>query len=396
MRQMQSKSCLTHLECTACGNVLPLTIQTLCPKCGMVLFARYDLQKARNSIDGSNAHPKSKNRSFNIFRYPEIMPINESKYHITLGEGWTPLLKLKNSMENLKLGNTYLKDEGQNPTGTFKSRGLCAAVAKATELGIKKFIIPTAGNAGAALAAYTARVGGEAFVIMPQDTPKFLQTEVKALGGKIKLVPGTIKDAALYVKEIAHEQNYFDVSTLKEPYRVEGKKTMAYEIVEQLNWGLPDIIIYPTGGGTGIVGMWKAFKEMEELKLIGSKKPKIVSVQSSGCAPIVKAFDEKKSRADFWDYASTIAPGLRVPNAIGDYLILQAIYESKGTAVAVTDEDILLAMKKIAKQEGIMLAPEAAAPFASLTQLRESGFITQDQSVILFGTGSGLLYPELW
>ena len=260
----------------------------------------------------------------------------------------------------------------------------------------KKFIIPTAGNAGAALAAYTARVGGEAFVIMPQDTPKFLQTEVKALGGKIKLVPGTIKDAALYVKEIAHEQNYFDVSTLKEPYRVEGKKTMAYEIVEQLNWGLPDIIIYPTGGGTGIVGMWKAFKEMEELKLIGSKKPKIVSVQSSGCAPIVKAFDEKKSRADFWDYASTIAPGLRVPNAIGDYLILQAIYESKGTAIAVTDEDILLAMKKIAKQEGIMLAPEAAAPFASLTQLRESGFITQGQSMILFGTGSGLLYPELW
>ncbi len=324
------------------------------------------------------------------------MPVKNKVHRLTLGEGWTPLLKLNNSMKELGISNLYLKDEGQNPTGTFKSRGLCVAVSKGIEFGIKSFIIPTAGNAGAALSAYTSHAKLQSLVVMPEDTPKFLQTEVKSLGGEVKLVKGTISDAATEVNEMKAKSNYFDVSTLKEPYRVEGKKTMAYEVVEQLNWTVPDVFIYPTGGGTGIVGMWKAFSEMEQLRMITETKPRMVAVQAAGCAPIVKAFREKKEFSEPWDNAKTIAPGLRVPKAVGDYLILEAINDSEGTAVSVSDEEIIESMKKIAKQEGIMLAPEAAAPYAAIKHLQESNFLTGEESVILFGTGSGLLYPDLW
>ncbi|MHA2156157.1 MAG: threonine synthase [Candidatus Hodarchaeales archaeon] len=397
LREMTKISCLTHLECTACGEqTQPNIPHTLCPTCGKVLFARYNLEQVKAIIRISKTEGHFTNRSYDIWRYPEIMPVLRRENQISLGEGWTPLLPLKRSVADQGLRNVYLKDEGQNPTGTFKSRGLCVAVSKAIELGVKSFIIPTAGNAGAALAAYTAREGVEAVVVMPEDTPQLLQSEVRAFGSEIKLVPGTIRDAAAVVQQIKQENNYFDVSTLKEPYRVEGKKTMAYEVVEQLRWQVPDVIIYPTGGGTGIVGMWKAFQEMKALEMIGTKKPRMVAVQSSGCAPIVKAFNQKEKNSDVWKNASTIAPGLRVPHAIGDYLILEAIYESNGTAIALSDKAILLSMKELAKKEGIMLAPEAAAPYAALTPLMESDFLEKDETIILFGTGSGLVYPELW
>ncbi|MHA1977832.1 MAG: threonine synthase [Candidatus Hodarchaeales archaeon] len=394
---MTDNSCLTHLECTNCRKkVYPNTPQTLCPTCGKIMFARYNLGQAKSIISEVNSKNLPNERSYNVWRYPEIMPVSQTENRITLGEGWTPLLPLKRSKTDFRIDTLFLKDEGQNPTGTFKSRGLCVAISKANELGIKSFIIPTAGNAGAASAAYTARVGAEVFVVMPEDTPQLLQAEVRAFGGMIRLVSGTIQDASSSVREIKKKFDYFDLSTLKEPYRVEGKKTMAYEIVEQLGWQVPDVIIYPTGGGTGIVGMWKAFQEMEGLGMINSKRPKMVAVQSSGCAPIVRAFDKKKEFSETWINAETSAPGLRVPKAIGDYLILKAIYESDGTAIAVSDKDIIVAMKKLAKMEGIMMAPEAAAPFAAITPLIEKGSISKDDLTVLFGTGSGLVYPEFW
>ncbi len=294
------------------------------------------------------------------------------------------------------LKNLFLKDEGQNPTGTFKSRGLCAAISKGCELGIKDFVIPTAGNAGAALSAYAACTKTNAHVFMPEDTPHLLQSEVIAMGGDLQLVPGLITDAAEECKKAVEKNGWFDVSTLKEPYRVEGKKTMAFEIIEQFKWNIPDVIIYPTGGGTGIVGMWKAFDELESIGLINSERPQMVSVQSSGCAPIVKAFQEGKKLATFWEDAQTIAPGLRVPIAMGDYLILNALYESNGTAVDIEDSEILVAMKKLAKTEGIMQSPEGAATYAGVEKLLDSGFISPSESIVLFGTGSGLIYPNFW
>ena len=394
---MTYESYFTHLECTACGQNFSPSLLTVCPACSKVLFPRYDLKQAKNSISNSfDRNYKNCSRTFNIWRYPEIMPVKEPLNRLTLGEGWTPLLKLKNSEKNLGISTLYVKDEGQNPTGTFKSRGLCTAVSKAIEFGVTSFIIPTAGNAGAALSAYASHASLQSCVVMPDDTPEFIQTEVTSLGGIVKLVKGTISDAASKVKEITSTSEYFDVSTLKEPYRVEGKKTMAYEIVEQLNWAVPDVFIYPTGGGTGIVGMWKAFSEMEKLGLISDEKPRMIAVQAAGCAPIVQAFRQGRKFAKSWANPNTIAPGLRVPSAIGDYLILEAIRDSGGAAISVSDEEIIKSMKKIAKLEGIMLAPEGAAPYAALNQLLENNFLTGEESIVLFGTGSGLLYPELW
>ncbi len=389
MKRPLNKSLLSNLRCTACKSKYESQkIYTTCPRCGKILFAEYELEKAKENI------LNLENRSFNIWRFSEIMPVINPKYQYTLGEGWTPLLKLRRSAKSLK--KLFLKDEGLNPTGTFKSRGLCAAVSKAKELGITKFVIPTAGNAGAALAAYCACVGAEAHIFMPSDTPEMLIAEVRMFGGNITLVDGLINIAATLVHEKSIELNWFDVSTLKEPYRVEGKKTMAFEIVEQNNWEVPDVIIYPTGGGTGIVGMWKAFNEMEGLGLIGSKRPRMVSVQTEGCAPIWKAFQKNQTKAEEFDNASTLAPGLRVPKAFGDYLILRAIYDSGGTVVKVTDAEIIRAMNILAKDEGILQAPEAAATYASLDYLLENKFLDKSEEIILFGTGSGLIYPHLW
>ena len=388
----EKDSSLTHLKCTKCEKEYDSTeLHKLC-SCGKVLFAEYDIEKAKETVSFANIT----NRRYDIWRLHEIMPVLEDKNRFTLGEGWTPLVKLPNLGEKLELNNLYVKDEGLNPTGSFKSRGLCAAVSKAYELGVREFVIPTAGNAGAALAAYAARTQTKAHVYMPKDTPEFIVTEIRALGANMHLVDGLITDAGKIAKEEAAKQQWFDVSTLKEPYRAEGKKTMGLELAEQFNWELPDVIIYPTGGGTGIIGMWKAFDELEELGLIASKRPKMITVQSTGCAPIVKAFHEGKDHAEFWENAETIAAGLRVPVAVADYLILKILRESKGTAVSVDDLTIKISMFQLAREEGMMLSPEAAATIASLDLLIEKGEIQSDENIVVFGTGSGFTTPEVW
>ena len=303
---------------------------------------------------------------------------------------------MNNFGKKLSLEEIYLKDEGQNPTGTFKSRGLCAAISKGLELGVRDFVIPSAGNAGAALSAYTAHAGAKAHVFVPKDTPELIQKEIKHMGAELILVEGLINDAGRVAKEEGEKNNWFSVSTLKEPYRVEGKKTMGLELAEQFNWTLPDVIIYPTGGGTGIVGMWKAFEEMESLGLIGNERPKMVSVQPSGCQPIVRAFQNGKKYATPWENAKSFACGIRVPEAIGDYLILNAIRESKGTAVAVDDLEIKEAMYSFSKVEGIMVCPEAAATVTAVEKLRDGGFLDSKERVVLFITGSGLTTPNDW
>lgn len=389
---LSKTSQLIYLECTKCGKNYDHTeLQKLCT-CGKVLFARYDLEKAKETITKSSFN----NREYNIWRLHEIMPVFKEEYRFSLGEGWTPLIRLDNLGKKLGLNNLMIKNEGENPTGSFKSRGLCAAVSKAIELGAKEFVIPTAGNAGAALAAYAARTRTQAHVFMPKDTPPLIINEINAFGADYHLVDGLITDAGKLAKEGAEKHGWFDVSTLKEPYRAEGKKTMGLEIAEQMNWSLPDVIIYPTGGGTGIIGMWKAFDEMERLDLIGSERPKMIAVQSTGCAPIIKAFHEGKESADFWENAETIAAGLRVPVAVADYLILQTIRDSGGTAIEVDDLTIKISMAQVAKEEGIMISPEAAATVAALDPLIVDGKIEKDERIVVFGTGSGLTTPEEW
>jgi threonine synthase len=393
MKNKQSQ--IIKLVCTNCKKEFDHQEKhTLCKSCNKVLFPMYDLEEAKETLSSKS---KIRRRNiYNIWRLHEIMPVIDLQFRFTLGEGGTPLLHLTNSKEHFGLKKILLKDEGQNPTGTFKSRGLCAAVSRGIELGIQDFAIPTAGNAGAALSAYTAHTSTNAHVYMPEDTPQLLQSAVTNMGGHLELVKGLITDAAEKCKAAIKKHYWFDVSTLKEPYRVEGKKTMAFELVEQLDWNVPDVIVYPTGGGTGIVGMWKAFDELESVGLIGSDRPRMVTIQSSGCAPIVRAFQRREKIASFWENAQTFAPGLRVPAAVGDYLILKAIYDSRGTAIEVTDSEIFKAMKKLAKTEGIMQSPEGAATYAGLQKLIDSGFISPSDSIILFGTGSGLIYPNFW
>lgn len=377
---------LIELVCTACKKKYnPNKLQTLCT-CGKVLFAKYDLEKTKETLTKD-----LRNRSSNIWRMQEIMPCND-KNQYSLGEGNTPILKISDH-DNY---NITLKHEGYNPTGTFKSRGLCAAVSKAVELGVKDFVIPTAGNAGAALAAYCAYTKTKAHVFMPRDTPQVIMSEVSSFGADLTLVDGLITDAGKIAKQKANSFGWHDVSTLKEPYRVEGKKTMGLEIAEQLSWDVPDVIVYPTGGGTGIIGIHKAFEELEKIGLLGTKRPRMVAVQSSTCAPIVQAYKKKHTHAEPWENASTIAAGLRVPVAIGDYLILNTIYSTSGTAVSIPDEEILQAMKNLAKTDGIALAPEAAATYAAIDHLKNDGWLDRDESILLLATGSGFTTPELW
>ena len=387
-------SYIVNLTCTNCGKQFNADeMNGLCTSCGKVLYPRYDLESAKESLSKQEIQQRN---TYNIWRFHEIMPVKNDEFRITLGEGWTPIVKLKNFGKQLNLSEMYLKDEGQNPTGTFKSRGLCAAVSKGLELGIRDFVMPSAGNAGAALSAYTAHAGAHAHVFVPKDTPELIQKEIKHMGAELTLVGGLISDAGRIAKEEGDKNNWFSVSTLKEPYRVEGKKTMGLELAEQLDWTLPDVIIYPTGGGTGIVGMWKAFEEMESLGLIGSERPKMVSVQPSGCQPIVRAFHNGDKYAKLWENAKSFASGIRVPGAIGDYLILNAIRESKGTAVAVDDSEIKDAMYSFSKIEGIMVCPEAAATVAAAEKLKAEGFLDSKDQVILFITGSGLTTPNDW
>ncbi|MCZ6867789.1 MAG: threonine synthase [Chloroflexi bacterium] len=386
------KSYLSHLECTSCGKSHSHTqaIRT-CPNCGKVLFARYDLPSLKREVN----REVFKGRRSDMWRFYEMMPVLEEGNVVSLGEGGTPLLHAKNLGRKLGLKNLYIKDEGLNPTGSFKARGISAAVSKAKEVGQTRLTMPTAGNAGGALAAYAARGGLEAHVFMPKDAPEANKKECQALGSNLTLVDGLIGDAGRLSQEKAQKEGLFDISTLREPYRAEGKKTMALELAMDLGWRTPDAIIYPTGGGTGIVGMWKAFEELRELGWIDSPQPKFVSVQAEGCQPIVKAFHEGSNESEPWPNASTEAAGLRVPSVFADYIILRVLRETGGTAIAVSDSDMVKAMSEMGAAEGVFACPEGAATLVGLKRLLDQSFFQGSETIILMNTGSGLKYLDL-
>jgi len=388
-----TRSTLTHLECGRCGATCdPGRLHNLCSKCAKPLLARYDLAAAARTLTKESL----RSRRSDLWRYEEVLPVRDEKAAIRLGEGWTPLVLAPRLGEQLGCPRTSIKDESLNPTGSFKARGLAVAVSRAFELGAKELAIPSAGNAAGAMCAYAAAVGLPAHVFMPADVPAPFRIECRALGGRVTLVEGLITDCGAKVREGVQQHGWFDVSTLKEPYRLEGKKTLGYELAEQTDWALPDVIVYPTGGGTGLVGMWKAFDEMERMGLIGPRRPRMVSVQSDGCAPIVKAFAEGKEFAEPWPGARTVADGLRVPSAVGDFLILRAIRESRGTAVEVPDGEILRCAALMGSLTGIFPCPEGAACLAAQIRLLESGWIRPEESVVLFNTGTALKYAHLW
>ena len=379
---------LTHLECTRCGEQYPADRpQSVCANDGGVLYARYDLA----NIKGAFSRDQLSGRASNMWRYDAVLP---AATPVSLGEGFTPMLPSR------EFTNVYIKDEGLNPTGSFKARGLSAAVTMARHFGLKKLVIPSAGNAAGALAAYCAAAGLEAHIFMPKDVPMANRIECDYYGAHVRLIDGLISDCARKVADMKKEaswerEGWFDVSTTKEPYRVEGKKTMGYEVAEQLGWRMPQGIIYPTGGGVGLLGMWKAFEEMEALGWIGKERPKMIVVQAAGCAPVLKAWEEGKSSVEMWNEAATLASGLRVPKPYGDYLILDILKKSKGTAVSASDEEIVNATRHWAAQEGIFAAPEGAACLVAYRKLLASGFFLPQDVVVLFNTGSGLKYLDV-
>jgi threonine synthase len=383
-------SYITYLLCNDCGQHYdPNKIQTFCPDCQSPLLAQYDLEKARQHLD----RDEFRHRLTGMWRWHEVLPVNDPKNMLTLGEGDAPLLHLPRLGEQLSLTQLYVKEEGQNPTGSFKARGLSAAISKAKELGVRRVIIPTAGNAGGAMAAYAARGGMEAYIFMPKDTPSANVEESRIAGATVMLIDGLISEAAGMAGEKARAEGWFDVSTFKEPYRCEGKKIMGYELAEAFGWELPDVIIYPTGGGTGLVGMWKAFDEMAAMGwLESSKRPRMVAVQAEGCAPVVKAYETGTPFCDFWIGAHTLASGLRVPKSFADHIILKDIKDSHGCAVSVTDEEIVQAQHRLASMEGIFAAPEGAATLAALEELVRRGWVQHDEKIVIFNTGTGLKY----
>lgn len=388
-------SFFTHLECSVpcgAGRYDARARHHLCA-CGAPLLARYDLDAARD------AWPRASlaDREPTMWRYREVMPLFDGESPVTLGEGWTPLLPAPRLGRALGLNHLFIKDESLNPTNSFKARGLSAAVTRAAHLGAKTLSIPTAGNAGNAMAAYAARAGIEARVYMPKDVKLPFVRECELYGAHVTLVDGLITDAGRQAAEDGKALGWYDTSTLKEPYRIEGKKTMGYEVAEQLGWRLPDWIIYPTGGGTGMVGMWKAFAEMEALGWLpaGGPRPRMVTVQADGCAPIVRAFEQGAEKSEMWQHAHTAADGLRVPKAIGDFLVLRAVRESGGTAVAVSDADMMAAMRRTGALEGISAAPEGGAAVHALGVLIERGLVTPDHTVVVFNTGGALKYLDV-
>jgi len=383
---------VTHLECALCGLRHEAgELQNLCRECGKPLLVRYDLDKASRSLNKEDLA----RRVSSLWRYREVLPVENDENTVTFGEGWTPLIKADRLAATLSKDlKLYIKDEGQNPTQSFKARGMTAAISMAKELGVRKVAVPSAGNAAGAMAAYAARAGIEAHIFMPSDTPQANIVECRQTGANVTLIDGLITDCGKIVAERKEDEGWFDVSTLKEPYRVEGKKTMGYELAEQFGWRLPDVIVYPTGGGTGLIGMWKAFDEMETMGWIGSDRPRMISVQSETCAPIVRAFEAGERFADEFENASTAASGLRVPKAIGDFLILDAVRASGGTAVSVSDAELIGAVAEIGAAEGIFAAPEGAACLPALRKLIDAGQVDDGETVVLFNTGSGIKYLE--
>ncbi len=384
-----ARSAITHLECSACKKTHAHDrLQNLCT-CGKPLLARYDLKAAAKTLtrEALAARPAT------MWRYVEVLPGSPP---VSLGEGMTPLLHARRAGQRMGLKNLYIKDEGLNPTGSFKARGLSAAVTQAKALGARALAIPTAGNAGGALAAYAAQAGIPAVIVMPADTPAANVMECQAFGADVRKIEGLISDCGRYVAEHKDGEGWFDVSTLKEPYRIEGKKTMAYELWEQFAGKLPEVIIYPTGGGVGLIGMWKALAEMEAMGWIGKGRPRMVCVQAAGCAPVVAAFEKGSESSEFWNHAATIAAGLRVPKALGDFLVLAALRESSGAAVAATDEEMLSAGRELAALEGIYAAPEGAATLVAARKLADKKWIRPEETVVLFNTGTGYKYSEAW
>jgi threonine synthase len=378
----------THLECTATGETFPSEeLQRLSPA-GKPFFARYDLASIRDRFTPA-ALP---GREASLWRYAEVLPVRDPASRISLGEGWTPLLESPRLADRLGVGRCWVKDEGQNPTASFKARGMALAVSRALELGADTLALPSAGNAGGAAAAYGAAAGLPVHVVVPSDTPAVVLEEIRVLGAQLHLVDGLISDCGRLVAEGVKEYGWWDLSTLKEPYRVEGKKTMGYELFEQLGGRLPQVILYPTGGGTGLIGMWKAFDEMEELGWIGSERPRMISVQARGCAPIVRAYEAGTEDAGYFEGAATYASGLRVPSAVGDFLILRAVRASGGAAVAIPDHEMARWVGIMAETTGVFAAPEGGAVAAAVPELRRRGVIGEDDEIVIFNTGSGLKY----
>jgi threonine synthase len=383
---------LTHLECSLCNKIFETgKILNLC-ECGGPLLVRYDLAKARANWNRDWLD----NGPTTMWRYAPVLPVSKPAAITSLGEGMTPLVRTKRIGERVGAKDLWIKDEGLNPTGSFKARGLSCAVSMAVELGIKKLAIPSAGNAASAMAAYAAAAGIEAHIFMPRDVPQSNFIECKAFGAHVTLVDGLISDCAKIVAAGKDTEGWFDVSTLKEPYRIEGKKTMGYELAEQLRWELPDVVFYPTGGGVGLIGMWKAFDEMEQLGWIGPKRPKMIAVQVDGCQPVVRAYNAGEARSTFWDNATTVASGLRVPKPLGDFLVLDAVRKSGGCAIAVSDEELIDAGIELATAEGMFVAPEGSACVAALRKLLTSGFLKAEERIVIYNTGSGLKYLEAY
>ena len=381
---------LTHLQCTACGLQHEWSrLQNLCLTCGKPLFAIVDLAAASRALKPESLATREKS----LWRYREMLPLPGDVKPVSLGEGGTPLLRAENFDGDIDL---WVKDESVNPTQSFKARGMSVAVSMAKHLGAIKLVVPSAGNAGGALAAYAARAGLEAHIFMPRDTPQANIIECRELGAHVTLIDGLITDCGAEIARRTPNETWFDMSTLKEPYRVEGKKTLGYELAEQCDWKLPEVILYPAGGGTGLIGMWKAFDEMQALGWIGTKRPRMFAVQASGCAPIVRAFEAGEKKAAEFSAAHTIASGLRVPKAIGDFLILNILRQSKGGAIAVVDKEMIAVTREVGASEGLFVAPEAAACFPALKSLRSAGKIRSGERVVIFNTGSGIKYVDCY
>jgi threonine synthase len=383
---------VTHLECSVCNRKYQAAKPWNLCECGGPLLVRYHLERLREewSRDSLASAPDS------MWRYAPVLPVQRATSIISLGEGMTPLLPARRTGQRIGAARLLIKDEGLNPTGSFKARGLSCAVSMCVELGLRRLAIPSAGNAASALAAYAAAAGIEAHIFMPRDVPQSNFIECSAYGARVTLVDGLISDCGRIVAERRQQEGWFEISTLKEPYRIEGKKTMGYEVAEQLGWELPDAIFYPAGGGVGLIGMWKAFAELEAIGWLGSHRPKMIAVQAEGCQPIVRAFKEGAETSRFWDGATTVAAGLRVPKPLGDRLTLQAVRESGGTALAVSDEALIDAGIRLAEEEGIFAAPEGAACIAAAERLIEEGFLKHDDLIVIYNTGSGLKYLEAY